>query len=119
MRKFLGLGLSAIMIMSFAPKANANIITDLLGVFGGSVKAGGAVNFGGLAHEHYWSFCSNRGYRSYYNRDGVLLCSYEEYVAGNMQPQGYAYGYDQICNYYFGNNAAYKWSDNTCESRSY
>lgn len=122
MRKLLGLGLSAILVLSIAPKANAQSgdwIYKGLETFGGGIKAGGAVNFGSLGHEHYWSFCSSNGYRSYYNRDGVLLCGYEEYEAGNMQPQGVVYDYTQVCNYYFGNNAAYKWSDGTCESQSY
>ena len=119
MRKLLCLGLSTILVLSFVPKANANFVKDLWDIFGGGVKAGGAVNFGSLGHEHYWSFCSSYGYRSYYNGNDVFLCSYEEYVAGRIPEQGDTYNYDQVCNYHFGNNAAYKWNDGTCESQSY
>jgi hypothetical protein len=121
MRKLIGLGLSTILALSFTPGANAQAdwIQKGLEVFGGGVKVGDSVNFGQLGHEAYWSFCSNNGYRSYYNRDGVFICGYEEYDRYNNQPQGDVYSYDQVYNYYFGNNAAYKWSDATCESQSY
>jgi hypothetical protein len=121
MNKFLGLGLSAILVLSNAPKANADLgwFKDAWEVFGGGIKAGGSVNFGALEHNAFWGFCSSNGYRSYYNRDNVFLCGYDEYNHQENQPQGDVYSYDQVCNGYYGNNATYKWSDGTCESQSY
>ena len=126
MPKLLSIALSTILVLSIAPRADAQwqefgatIVEKGWEIFGGGFKAGGSVNFGVLGHEQYWSFCSSNGYRSYYNRDGVFLCSYDEYNAGNIQPRGDVISYDQVCNHYFGNNASYKWSDATCESRSY
>jgi hypothetical protein len=120
MNRIVIIGLSVFFALSTAPKANAQVF-DIWGlaekVFGGGVKAGGSVNFGPLNHQAFWGFCSKNGYRSYYDRDGYVVCSYDEFNRSEMEPQGDIYYYGQICNDYYGNNADIK-DDGTCESQS-
>jgi hypothetical protein len=119
MKHFISLGLSVIIAVSTAPKASAQADWIQKGweIFGGGIKAGGSVEFGPLNHQVFWGFCSNNGYRSYYDRGGFVICGYEEYNRQDMDPQGVVFYYDQVCEGYFGNSAAY--NNGVCVSQSY
>jgi hypothetical protein len=118
MNKLFGIGLSAILVLSFAPKADAGWFGDIWDKFGGGIKAGGSVNYGRLNHHAFWGFCSSKGYRSYYDHSNFVVCGYDEYDKDAENPNGDAFDYNQVCAGYFGNNSILK-DDGTCESQSY
>jgi hypothetical protein len=55
---------------------------------------------GTIGHDQLWSFCSSKGYRSYYDHGYDLQCGYQNWVQG--QPEGDYFNYKDVCQQIYG-----------------